>query len=183
MCHNFFDIRSFGAVMTTEVNCGQVRGPIQLGIARSIDPIAPQEYAITRCAVTNERDIEKERTFGRKFAVPYALYRVHGYVNPCLAAQTMFSDEDLALFRQAIGQMFEYDRSANRGQMCPRKCVAFRHESKLGNARADQLFALVKATLKSELRETERPPRKFEDYVLSVDEANVPKDIYLEQWI
>jgi CRISPR-associated protein Csd2 len=186
MCRNFFDIRTFGAVMTTEVNCGQVRGPIQFGFARSIDPIVSMEHAITRCAVTNERDLEKERTIGRKFSLPYALYRVHIFLNPHLAdgpIGTGFSDEDLALFKTALGQMFEYDRSAARGQMAPRACIAFRHESPLGNARADQLFDRVTCSLKAELAQGNRPPRVFTDYDLTVAEQELPEGITVERWV
>jgi len=183
MCHNFFDVRTFGAVMTTEVNCGQVRGPIQFGIARSIDPIVTSEHAVTRCAVTNERDLEKERTIGRKFAVPYGLYRVHGYVNPHLAEQTGFSDTDLDLLKQALREMFESDRSAARGNMRPCKCVAFRHESKLGNARADELFRRVDVRLKKKLRDSGRPPRDLDDYEIRTDDSELPQGIQIEYWV
>jgi CRISPR-associated protein Csd2 len=187
MCSNFYDIRSFGAVMTTEVNCGQVRGPIQFGLARSIDPIVSQEYAVTRCAVTTEREAEKQegdnRTMGRKFAVPYGLYRVHGFINPFLAAQTGFGESDLELFKQALDQMFEYDRSAARGQMRPCLCVAFRHESKLGGARADQLFARVRVALRPEVVTEKRPPRSFEDYNVVVDQADLPAGVSVKYWV
>lgn len=183
MCTNFFDIRAFGAVMATEVNCGQVRGPIQFGIARSIHPIVSQEHAITRCAVTNERDLEKERTIGRKFTVPYALYRAHAYVNPNLAEQTGFSTTDLELFKQALAQMFENDKSAARANMRPCRCIAFKHDSKLGNARADQLFARVRVELKPELREQKKPPRSFGDYVVAVNEADLPTGVTIEYWV
>src|SRR3989304_923144 len=178
MCDNFFDIRFFGAVLNTgdakehpeikskiKMTAGQVRGPIQFGFARSIDPIFSAEHAITRVAVTNEDDFEKkEREMGRKFTVPYGLYRVHGFFNPFLADQTGFSADDLELFKRALGQMFEFDRSAARGQMVPRRCIAFRHETSLGNARADQLFDRVQVTLKNELADAGKPPRKFDDY-------------------
>lgn len=183
MCRNFYDIRAFGAVMSTDVNCGQVRGPVQFAFARSIDPILSLEYAITRCAVTNERDLEKERTIGRKFTVPYALYRAHGFINPFLADQTGFADEDLALFKTALAQMFEYDRSAARGQMVPRACIAFRHDSPLGNARADQLFDRVTCALKSPVVAEDRPPRRYDDYDLKVDETDLPKGITVERWV
>jgi len=191
MCHNFFDIRAFGAVMTTSINCGQVRGPIQFGIARSIDPIVSLEHAVTRCAVTTEKEADAQdggnRTMGRKFSVPYGLYRVHGFINANLADPerngTGFSEDDLALFKEALGQMFEHDRSAARGQMSPRRCIAFRHDSKLGNARADQLFARVKVELRPELREQKKPPRKFEDYQLTVAEQDLPSGIKIEHWV
>lgn len=140
MCANFFDIRAFGAVMTTEINCGQVRGPIQMTFARSIDPIVVSEHSITRMAVTNEKDLEKERTMGRKFTVPYGLYRAHGFVSAHLARQTGFDEDDLELFFTALEQMFEHDRSAARGEMATRGLYVFKHESELGNAPAHALF-------------------------------------------
>lgn len=178
MCHNFFDIRTFGAVMTTEVNCGQVRGPIQLSISRSIDPIFSQEHTITRCAVTNEKDLEKERTMGRKFSVPYALYRMHGYINANLAAQTGFDSngEDLELFWRALSEMFEADRSASRGEMAPQALIIFEHESTLGNAQAHRLFERVKVT-RNEENGNDRPPRDFSDYTVTVDETDLPKGV------
>jgi len=182
MCKNFFDIRAFGAVMTTEVNCGQVRGPIQFSFARSIDPIVTLEHALTRCAVT-KKDQDKEREMGRKFTVPYGLYRAHGFINPFLADKTCFSDDDLELFKTALGQMFEYDRSAARGQMAPRRCVAFRHESKLGNGRAHELFDRVQCRLKPEVDKEGRFPRGFADYVLQVDDQNLPEGIAIEYWV
>jgi CRISPR-associated protein Csd2 len=182
MCKNFFDIRAFGAVMTTEVNCGQVRGPIQFSFARSIDPIVTLEHALTRCAVT-KKDQDKEREMGRKFTVPYGLYRAHGFVNPFLADQTTFGDADLELFKKALGQMFEYDRSAARGQMAPRRCVAFRHESKLGNGRAHELFGRVQCSLKPEVKQEGRFSRGFDDYVIQVDEQNLPEGITVEYWV
>lgn len=198
MCENFFDIRAFGAVMTTEVNCGQVRGPIQFGLARSIHPIVSSEHAVTRCAVTNAKDLEKERTIGRKFTIPYGLYRVHGYVNPNLAGGpngTGFSVEDLNLLKRSLDQMFEFDKSAARANMRPVACVAFRHESPLGNARADRLFARVRCRpkpgvqpLSSETADAEnavagRPPRSFDDYELTVDQENLPEGVTVERWI
>ena len=187
MCHNFYDIRAFGAVMTTEINCGQVRGPIQFGMARSLDPIVSNDIAVTRCAVTNERDLEKERTIGRKFAGPYGLYRVHGYVNANLAGGdkgTGFSDDDLSLFKTALDQMFEHDRSAARGNMKPCACIAFRHDSPLGNARADQLFKRVSCDLRPPVKDEKRPPRSFEDdYELKIDESGLPEGIAVERWI
>jgi len=195
MCDNFFDIRTFGAVMTTEVNCGQVRGPIQFGIARSIHPIISHEHAVTRCAVTNEKDLEKERTIGRKYTIPYGLYRVHGFINPNLAGGpngTGFSDEDLELFKQALDRMFENDKSAARANMRPVACVAFRHESPLGNARSDKLFGRVRCNPKpgvqplpsdSDGTDEGRPPRSFDDYVLEVDKDGLPEGVTIEPWI
>ena len=189
MCHNFFDIRAFGAVMTTDINAGQVRGPIQFGIARSIDPIFSAEHAVTRCAVTTEREAEAQsgdnRTMGRKFTVPYALYRVHGYVNAALAQQTGFNEDDLVLFKKALDQMFEHDRSAARGNMAPRGCIAFKHENKLGNARADQLFKRVKIERKQPAGNGEDapPPRSFDDYDLTINETDLPEGVSIERWV
>ena len=187
MCSNFFDIRAFGAVMATEVNCGQVRGPIQFAMGRSIDPIFSQEHAVTRCAVTTEREAEAQsgdnRTMGRKFTVPYGLYRVHIFFNPFLAAQTGFSADDLQLFGTALGQMFEFDRSAARGQMVPRRCIAFRHDSSLGSARADQLFDRVRVQLKDERRQQAKPSRSFSDYAVVLDRSDMPKGVTVEEWV
>jgi CRISPR-associated protein Csd2 len=162
MCHTFFDIRMFGAVMSTEVNAGQVRGPVQVTFARSEDPIMPLEQAITRMAVTNERDAAKERTIGRKELVPYGLYRAHGFVSPHLAAQTGFSDADLDLLWTALGQMFESDRSAARGEMATRALWVFEHQSMLGNAPAHRLFERIRIRRK----DPSRPARAFEDYTV-----------------
>ncbi len=201
MCQNFFDIRTFGAVMTTDVNCGQVRGPVQFGIARSHHPIISAEHSVTRCAVTTEREAEKQggdnRTMGRKFTIPYALYRVHGYVNANLAnggRGTGFSETDLELLKQALDQMFEHDRSAARGNMRPVACIAFKHDSALGNARADQLFKRVTCVPNDgvqplpgngngELLNDARPPRSAEDYTITVDVNDLPKGVMVERWI
>ena len=187
MCKNFFDIRTFGAVMSTDVNCGQVRGPVQLGLARSIDRVVSAEHAVTRCAVTTAAEAEKQqgdnRTMGRKFTIPYGLYRVHAYVNPHLAEQTGFSADDLHLLKEAFAHMFEQDRSAARANMRPCRCVAFKHESKLGNARADQLFARVTVALKPEVAESKRPPRSFDDYILRVADKDLPAGVSVEQWV
>ncbi len=177
MCQNFFDIRAFGAVMTTgDMQCGQVRGPIQLGMARSYDPIISQEHAITRCAVTNAKDIDKERTMGRKFTVPYGLYGVRGYVNPHLAEQTSFSADDLNLLWKSLEQMFEYDRSASRGEMAARKLIAFKHESKLGNAPAHKLFDLISVE-RNDSNGEYKPPRSFSDYQITVNNSEKPDGI------
>jgi CRISPR-associated protein Csd2 len=187
MCGNFFDIRTFGAVMSTEINCGQVRGPVQLTFARSEHPVVSAEHAVTRCAVTTAAEAKEQagdnRTMGRKFTIPYGLYRAHGYINANLAVQTGFSDGDLALLKQALNLMFEHDRSAARGQMAPRSCIAFRHDSALGNARADQLFARVRVELKPELQEKGTPPRSFGDYVVAVDEKDLPPGVTVEYWV
>lgn len=164
MCANFFDVRTFGAVMSTGVNCGQVRGPIQLAFARSVDPIIAQEHAITRMAVATEAEAEKQqgdnRTMGRKFTVPYGLYRAHGFISAHLAEQTGFSDADLALFWDSLKNMFDHDRSAARGEMSCRGLYVFKHESRLGNAPAHQLFELIRP----ELKDKAQIPRNFADY-------------------
>lgn len=166
MCKNFFDIRTFGAVMTTEVNSGQVRGPVQLAFVQSIDPIVPPEVSITRMAVTNEKDLEKERTMGRKYIVPYALYRVHGFISANLAAKTGFSDDDLAKLWQALTLMFEHDRSAARGEMAARKLIVFKHDSALGSQPAHKLFDAVKVERVN--GESGTPANGFGDYKISV---------------
>ena len=182
MCRNFYDIRTFGAVMMNKVNSGQVRGPIQLTFARSLDPVVSAEFSITRCAVTNEKEADKERTMGRKFTVPYGLYRCHGFLNATLAASTGFTAGDLELFKEALNNMFEVDRSAARGMMSPVRCVAFKHEKRTGNARADQLFAMVKAELRPELVAESRPPRSHRDYVIAL-EGDLPAGIEAEEWV
>ena len=170
MCSNFYDIRTFGAVMTTFVkgalNCGQVRGPVQLNFARSIDPIVPQEVTITRVAITTEADAEKKGTeMGRKHIVPYALYRAEGYVSANLARKTTgFSEDDLQLLWQAILNMFENDHSAARGKMAVRELIVFKHDSELGNAPAYKLFQKVQVEKRVEV------PRRYEDYVVSVSD-------------
>ena len=170
MCRNFYDIRTFGAVMTTFVkgalNCGQVRGPVQLSFARSVDPILPQEVTITRVAITTEADAEKKGTeMGRKYIVPYGLYRAEGYVSANLARKTTgFSEEDLELLWQAILNMFENDHSAARGKMAVRELIVFRHDSELGNAPAYKLFDAVQVTRK----EGVTVPRCYRDYTVTV---------------
>lgn len=179
MCSNFFDIRTFGAVMTTFVkgalNCGQVRGPVQLGFARSVDPIMPQEVTITRVAITTEADAEKKGTeMGRKYIVPYGLYRAEGYISANLARKTTgFSDEDLELLWQAILNMFEHDHSAARGKMAVRELIVFKHDSELGNAPAYKLFELVKARRKADVIS----PRAYSDYEISVEEDKLPAGV------
>ena len=165
MCSNFFDIRSFGAVMTTEVNCGQVRGPVQLAFAKSVEPIVSQEVSITRMAVTNEKDLEKERTMGRKHIVPYGLYVAQGFVSAPLAEKTGFGEEDLELLWNALVNMFEHDRSAARGLMSSQKLFVFKHQDKLGNAPAHKLFDLI--DIKRNER-SEGPARSFKDYDVTV---------------
>ena len=179
MCSNFYDIRTFGAVMTTFVkgalNCGQVRGPVQLGFARSIDPILPQEVTITRVAITTETDAEKKGTeMGRKYIVPYGLYRAEGYMSANLARKTTgFAEDDLALLWQAILNMFELDRSAARGNMAVRELIVFKHDSELGNAPAYKLFDLVKVVRKDGVT----APRAYSDYTVTLDEAHLPDGV------
>mgnify|MGYP002547976749 FL=1 len=173
MCQNFFDIRTFGAVMTTFVkgalNCGQVHGPVQLGFARSIDPILPQEVTITRVSITTEADAEKKGTeMGRKYIVPYGLYRAEGYISANLARKvTGFSEEDLDLLWEAILNMFENDRSAARGKMAVRELIVFKHASELGNAPAYKLFDAVHVERAANVT----TPRKYSDYVVTIDET------------
>lgn len=174
MCDNFFDIRSFGAVMTTGVNCGQVRGPIQMCFAESVDPVMPMEMSITRMAVTKEEDAEKERTMGHKQYIPYGLYRVEGFVSASLAEKTGFSQEDLDLFFSALMNMFENDRSAARGLMSSRKLFVFKHESKLGNAPAHRLFEAVKV---NRLIPDAQEARSFSDYAIEV--GDIPEGVEL----
>ena len=192
MCANFWDIRTFGAVMTTGVNAGQVRGPVQLAFARSVEPVLPLEIAITRLAATTEADAEAKggRTMGRKHIVPYGLYRAHGFVSAPLASHpvkgTGFSDDDLALLFEARGQMFDHDRSAARGEMATRKLVIFRHATALGNAPAHALFDRVR-TLRVHKGEAHEigadatdnwpPARSFADYRVTVDRDGLPEGV------
>ena len=179
MCQNFFDIRTFGAVMTTFVksalNCGQVRGPVQLGFARSIDPIMPQEVTITRVAITTEKDAENKNTeIGRKYIIPYALYRVDGYVSANLARKvTGFSEDDLQYLWKAIINMFEYDHSAARGNMAVRELIVFKHDSELGNAPAYKLFDTIHVQKKDGVI----APRNYTDYDITVDESKIPEHV------
>ena len=179
MCRNFFDVRTFGAVMSTGINCGQVRGPVQLTFARSIDPIIALEHSITRMAVATEAEAEKQegdnRTMGRKHTVPYGLYMAHGFVSSFLAKQTGFSDDDLELLWQALVQMFEHDRSAARGEMTTRGLYVFKHDSELGNAPAHALFERIRPQIKQEVS----VPRSFEDYDVAVDESGLPSGVTL----
>lgn len=186
MCANFWDIRTFGAVMTTEINAGQVRGPVQLTFARSAEPIMPLEVSITRSSVTNEKDVEKERTMGRKHVVPYGLYRAHGFINANLAGRTGFSEDDLALLWAGFRDMFEHDRSAARGMMAARRLIAFKHDSALGNAQAHKLFdrITVDRAHKGETApvgddRTHNWPvaRAFTDYVIKLNDADLPPGI------
>lgn len=184
MCQNFYDIRTFGAVMTTFVkaalNCGQVRGPVQLGFARSVEPVVPQEVTITRVAITTEADAEKKGTeMGRKHIIPYGLYRAEGYVSANLARKaTGFSEEDLALLWEAIINMFEHDHSASRGKMAVRELIVFKHDSELGNAPSYKLFDTVTVTRKQNGTQDEHiPARCYADYEVHIDEAAIPEHV------
>ncbi|MGJ7459078.1 type I-C CRISPR-associated protein Cas7/Csd2 [Halomonas sp. RA08-2] len=179
MCRNFFDVRTFGAVMTTEVNSGQVRGPVQMAFASSIDPVVPMEVSITRMAVTNERDLEKERTMGRKHIIPYGLYRAHGYISAKLAERTGFSEDDLELLWRALINMFEHDRSAARGEMSTRKLIVFKHDHPMGNAPAHVLFDSVKVERVE--GEEVTPARHYSDYRVSVDAEALPAGVSVDE--
>lgn len=179
MCKNFFDIRTFGAVMTTFVkaslNCGQVRGPVQLGFARSVDPVFPQEITITRCAITTEADAEKNtNTMGNKFIIPYGLYVAEGYISANLARKvTGFTESDLELLWNAILNMFEFDHAAARGKMAVRKLIIFKHDSELGNAPAYKLFNAIKISRK----ENVKVARSFDDYEITIAESEIPEGV------
>ena len=179
MCANFYDVRTFGAVMSLGTNCGQVRGPVQLTFARSVDPIIAQEHSITRMAVATEAEAEKQqgdnRTMGRKHTVPYGLYVAHGFVSSFLAKQTGFGDDDLELLWQALEHMFEHDRSAARGEMSTRGLYVFKHDSELGNAHAHALFDSIVISRKAGVE----VPRSFVDYEVSIDEAGLPAGVTL----
>lgn len=182
MCNNFFDVRTFGAVMTTEVNSGQVRGPVQLAFAKSIDPIIPLEVSITRMAVTNEKDLEKERTMGRKHIVPYGLYRVHGFISANLAAKTGFTDDDLNKLWTSLEMMFEHDHSAARGEMVARKLFVFKHKDALGNMPSHKLFERV--TIKRVKGESGTPASGYEDYQIELNpEGLEAKGVTIEELI
>lgn len=179
MCQNFYDVRTFGAVMSTGTNCGQVRGPVQMTFARSIDPVITSEHTITRMAVTTEKEADKQegdnRTMGRKFTIPYGLYQSHGFISSHLAKQTGFGEEDLELLFQSLEQMFDHDRSAARGEMATRGLYVFKHDNALGNAPAHSLFDLIQVTQK----DSDKPARDFSDYLVTIDEANLPNGVEL----
>ncbi|MCE7915049.1 MAG: type I-C CRISPR-associated protein Cas7/Csd2 [Nitrosomonas sp. PRO4] len=181
MCRNFFDVRTFGAVMSTGINCGQVRGPVQLTFARSVDPIVAQEHSITRMAVATEAEAEKQcgdnRTMGRKFTVPYGLYVAHGFVSAHLANQTGFNEDDLELLWQSLMNMFEHDRSAARGEMATRGLYVFKHDSQLGNAPAYSLFERIQPRLKDGIV----VPRSFDDYQVNINDTGLPSGVTLER--
>lgn len=183
MCKNFFDVRTFGAVMSVkENNCGQVRGPVQFAFAQSIDPIVPLEASITRMAVETKKEADSQggdnRTMGRKTYIPYGLYKVHGFISAPLAQQTGFSEGDLELFWNALLNMFDHDRSAARGEMAAQKLIVFKHDSELGNAPAHKLFDLITVT-----RATDEsiPARAFSDYNVTIDRDNIPQGVSLDE--
>ena len=182
MCKNYYDIRTFGAVMSTGKNAGQVRGAIQLTFARSVDTIATAEHTITRMAVATEKEAEKQggdnRTMGRKATVPYGLYVCHGFISANLAQQTGFSEEDLELFWDALKNMFDVDRSAARGLMSAQKLIVFKHDSVLGNSPANKLFDLVKVE-----KVCDDAPRSFSDYTVTIDKEGLPANVTVEELI
>ena len=182
MCRNYYDVRTFGAVMSTGKNAGQVRGPIQFTFACSVDPVVISEHSITRMAVATEKEAEKQggdnRTMGRKATIPYGLYVCHGFISANLAKQTGFSEEDLELFWDALKNMFDIDRSAARGLMSSQKLIVFKHDSVLGNAPANRLFDLVKVD-----KVCDGVARCFSDYRVSIDKDNCPFGIIVEEMI
>ena len=185
MCGNFFDVRTFGAVMTTGTNAGQVRGPIQLAFATSIDPVVPLEISITRMAVTTEKEAEAQsgdnRTMGRKHIIPYGLYRAHGFISAKLSERTGFSNPDLELFWRALINMFEHDQSAARGEMAARKLIVFKHDSAMGNAPAHVLFDAV--TVSPAHADADSAPRRFADYRVEVNNAAIPEGVSVSELI
>lgn len=182
MCETYFDIRTFGAVMSTGANAGQVRGPVQMTFGRSVDQVTPLEYSITRMAVATQAEAEKQsgdnRTMGRKNTIPYGVYVSHGFVSANLANQTGFSEEDLQLLWKALSEMFEHDRSAARGLMSTRKLIVFKHDSSLGSAPAHKLFDLVNIS-----RKLSAPARAFSDYEVKIDKANLPKGVEIIEMV
>ncbi|PWQ94026.1 type I-C CRISPR-associated protein Cas7/Csd2 [Leucothrix pacifica] len=184
MCENYYDIRTFGAVMSTGKNAGQVRGPVQLTFSRSIDPVIASEHSITRVAVTTDKDADKQiknsgdvvGTMGRKFTIPYGLYRCHGFISAHLSKHTGFDEEDLELLWQSLMQMFDHDRSASRGEMSARGLYVFKHDSELGNAPATKLLELIQVT-----KNNDAPARQFSDYTVSVDESLIPQGVVLDK--
>ncbi|MDD4589427.1 MAG: type I-C CRISPR-associated protein Cas7/Csd2 [Parabacteroides sp.] len=182
MCNKYYDVRTFGAVMTTGKNAGQVRGPIQLTFARSVEPIMSSEHSITRVAVTTDKESQSQsgdnHTMGRKSTVPYGLYVCHGFISANLACQTGFSEDDLQLFWSALINMFDADRSASRGLMSARKLITFNHSTELGNAPADKLFDLVKIE-----KVGENVARSFSDYKVIIDRDNLPENITIKEFL
>ena len=182
MCKNFYDVRTFGAVMTTGVNAGQVRGPVQVAFANSIEPVLPLEISITRMAVTTEKEAEAQsgdnRTMGRKHIIPYGLYRAHGFVSAKLAEKTGFGEEDLQLLWESLINMFEHDRSASRGEMAARKLIVFRHDTALGNAPAHVLFDAVQVK-RRDSSDSRPPARSFADYEVTI--GRIPSGVTVEE--
>lgn len=187
MCQKYFDIRTFGAVLTLEINCGQVRGPVQIAFAQSIEPITPLEQSIVRKAVATEKEAEKQitkhgqvtGTFGRKEIVPYALYEAHGFISPFLAGDTGFSEDDLELLWDALKMMFEHDHSASRGEMATRKLIVFEHDKPLGRAPAHKLFERINIERKG----NEKPARSFEDYEVTINKDKLPEGIKIHEML
>ena len=175
MCENYYDVRTFGAVMSTQISAGQVRGPVQLTFSRSVGPIVSLDHTITRMAVTNERDLEKERTMGRKSTVPYGLYRAHGFVSAAQARDSGFSEDDLELLWKGLGEMFEHDRSAARGMMSTRGLYVFKHDAELGSAPAHKLFERIKITRVADV------PRGFSDFGVEVDDSDLPAGVTMQR--
>ncbi len=180
MCHRYYDVRTFGAVMSTGTNAGQVRGPVQLSFSRSLDPILPMDISITRMAVTEAKELDApNQTMGRKNLIPYGLYRCHGFISANLAHDTGFSDDDLNLFWQALQNMFDLDRSASRGTMAPQKLIVFKHQSALGNAPAHKLFERITVTRK----ESVQAARQFSDYEISTNWNDLPENVELVEML
>lgn len=181
MCKNFFDVRTFGAVMGLEVNCGQVRGPVQINFGRSIDPVFPMELTITRMAVATEKEAESQqgdnRTMGRKHIVPYGLYRAEGFISAKLAQQTGFTEDDLELFWESLSNMFDHDHSAARGKMATRNLIVFKHDSELGNAPAHKLFDAVSI---ARTGDANAAPRSFADYEVTIDHSQIPDGVTVQ---
>ncbi len=180
MCHRYYDVRTFGAVMSTGPNAGQVRGPVQLSFSRSLDPILPMDISITRMAVTEAKELDApNQTMGRKNLIPYGLYRCHGFISANLARDTGFSDDDLSLLWQALQNMFDLDRSASRGTMAPQKLIVFKHQSVLGNAPAHKLFERITVTRK----ESVQAARQFSDYEVSINQDDLSKNVELVEML
>lgn len=176
MCHRYYDVRTFGAVMSTGTNAGQVRGPVQLSFSRSLDPILPMDISITRMAVTEAKELDApNQTMGRKNLIPYGLYRCHGFISANLARDTGFSDDDLDVLWQALQNMFDLDRSASRGTMAPQKLIVFKHQSALGNAPAHKLFERITVARK----EAVQAARQFSDYEVSINREDLPQNVEL----
>ena len=180
MCHRYYDVRTFGAVMSTGTNAGQVRGPVQLSFSRSLDPILPMDISITRMAVTEAKELDApNQTMGRKNLIPYGLYRCHGFISANLARDTGFSDDDLNLLWQALQNMFDLDRSASRGTMAPQKLIVFKHQSALGNAPAHKLFERITVTRK----ESVQAARQFSDYEVFANGGDLPENVELVEML